>query len=64
MLNTEKPPLCKGRWHGEAVTEGLLRQFIITYVVEDCSCLKQSPSQKSKIFASPLYTRGPLQVWQ
>ncbi len=19
----EKPPLCKGRWHGEAVTEGL-----------------------------------------
>ena len=20
-----KPPLCKGRWHGEAVTEGLLQ---------------------------------------
>ena len=22
-MEKEKPPLCKGRWHGEAVTEGL-----------------------------------------
>ena len=21
--SVEEPPLCKGRWHGEAVTEGL-----------------------------------------
>ena len=45
-----KPPLCKGRRHGEAVTEGL--QY---------TDKKQSPSQKSKISASPLYTRGPYQ---
>ena len=23
-----KPPLCKGRWHGEAVTEGLMQQKV------------------------------------
>jgi hypothetical protein len=23
LLRVLKPPLCKGRWHGEAVTEGL-----------------------------------------
>jgi hypothetical protein len=23
ILTRKKPPLCKGRWHGEAVTEGL-----------------------------------------
>ena len=23
-----KPPLCKGRWHGEAVTEGLTQQKV------------------------------------
>ena len=23
MQDEPKPPLCKGRWHGEAVTEGL-----------------------------------------
>ena len=22
-MQNPKPPLCKGRWHGEAVTEGL-----------------------------------------
>ena len=42
-----QPPLCKGRWVGETDSEGLSSYFI------------QSLSQKSKIFASSLYTREP-----
>jgi hypothetical protein len=30
-----KPPLCKGRWHGEAVTEGLLCQARTLYLQKD-----------------------------
>jgi len=57
--DTGKPPLCKGRWHGEAVTEGLLRNVGIREDFYGCNMAKQSLSQKTEIFASPLYTRGP-----
>ena len=49
MIVGRKPPLCKGRWHGDSRDGG-----IVMYLY------RQSPSQKSEISASPLYTRGPL----
>ena len=42
-----EPPLCKGRWPKSLILAG--------GVVK----VRQSPSQKSEIFDSPLYTRGP-----
>ncbi len=47
--NQLKPPLCKGRCHGECHDGGVVRR-------------QQSPSQKSKISDSPLCTRGPLSL--
>jgi len=57
--DTGKPPLCKGRCQPKRLTEGLLRSVGIREDFHGCSMAKQSPSQKSEIFASPLYTRGP-----
>ena len=42
-----EPPLCKGRWPKSAILAGGVVKA------------RQSPSQTSKIFDSPLYTRGP-----
>ena len=55
-----KPPLCKGRCPVGA--EGL-RSISVVKPPEFRRIrnpAKQSPSQKSEIFDSPLYTRGPL----
>ena len=41
-----KAPLCKGSWHGEAVTEGLY-----TF------CYRYNPSVKTFGFDTSLYTR-------
>jgi len=59
LWDTGKPPLCKGRCQPKRLTEGLLRSVGIREDFHGCSMAKQSPSQKSEIFASPLYTRGP-----
>ena len=56
----KKPPLCKGRCQPIRLTEGLFLPGRITNNFCGFAHLQQSPSQKSKIFASPLYTRGPL----
>ena len=55
MHRPVKPPLCKGRWHGGAVTEGLERvqgRWVV-------SVRPQSLSLRYRA-ASSLYTREPL----
>ena len=56
-------PCVKGGGTAQAVTEGLIqRKLVLCYIIPVKSQLlpHNPPSQKSKIFASPLYTRGPL----
>ena len=51
--STPKPPLCKGGWHGEAVTGGL-------YVLSSCShLLPQFDNPSVSCADSSLYTREP-----
>ena len=56
----KKPPLCKGRWHGEAVTEGLCgTQKQNRKRFNERNCRRQSLSQTLRSDSS-LYTREPL----
>ena len=59
-LHAPKPPLCKGRWHGEAVTEGLCGRHLFYCGSSAKSYCGNNPSVKNqKIFDSSLYTREP-----
>ena len=49
---TAKPPLCKGRWHGEAVTEGLERVWA-------CWVVPEGHNPSVSFADSSLYTREP-----
>ena len=53
-----KPPLCKGRWHGEAVTEGLIRCAAPTREMCYVAFSDSNPSV-SLAADSSLYTREP-----
>ena len=54
-----KPPLCKGRWHGKAVTEGLCsRHLFYCSVSAKSKCSKTIP-QSACSADSSLYTREP-----
>ena len=66
-----KPPLCKGRWHGGAVTEGLERVWacwVISVRSQSPTAYRRSPSGPGPSVAArhlptlwgvTLYTRGP-----
>ncbi len=41
-------PLCKGSWHGEAVTEGLCGEML-------CICIKLGEYRKSSFTAIPIF---------
>ena len=53
-----KPPLCKGRWHGEAVTEGLIPCPALTCKM-CCVAFSDSNPSVSLTADSSLYTREP-----
>ena len=58
-----KPPLCKGRWAKSLISLGGVvaassNEFALVFG-ENATSTAQSPSQKSEISDSPLYTRGP-----
>ena len=54
-------PVCKGRCQPNRLTEGLCSQGLQAWVIhgEHEKIASNPPGKKSKIFASPLYTRGP-----
>ena len=52
-MHDPKPPLCKGRWHGEAVTEGLRID------VEDVmGCVAKSTAIPQSPTATAPFTQG------
>jgi len=62
VCSAPKPPLCKGRWHGKAVTEGLCSE-----IVRICHGFRRigtaccdKPSVKNLKFLTAPFTQGRL----